>query len=194
MEYIVILYLNEIGRKAFKTDTKELAFNIFNGEITEDVINDKFPMELVERFEIIDSFLNLSDGDYVCVVDTDGKRYLGEITGRWNRQISVKINGKKYDGYYYSDNFCTFRPNGVEATHSKNKLHIERITPEEVEKMKEALRHTPYINIIKSLLDGNTVALNYCDDIRMPEWLSFDTIEKIQELIDSDLHTFDENC
>ena len=189
MEQIVLLHLNEIGRKAFNADTKEITFKILSGQITPEVINDKFPMELVERYEVMESFLNLERDEYVCVIDTNNKRYLGVVTNIYNKQISVNTLCD-VDGYG-TCHWFEFRPNGIQATHSKTKLRIERICEEEVEEMKTRMKCIPYIEILNSLLDGKHINI---DNVKMPNWLTFDTINKIKELIYEDIDAYDENC
>ena len=192
MDQIVLLHLNEIGRKAFNADTKEITFKNLSDHITPEIINDKFPMELIERYEVMENFLTLDRGMNVCVIDTNNKRYLGVVNNIYNRQICVQTlcDVDNYGACHWFE----FRPNGVQATHSKRKLRIERISDEEAEEMKTKIKNIPYIETLKALLDGNTVAQNFCDNVKMPEWLTFETINKIKELIDEDLNTYDENC
>lgn len=188
MEQIVTLHLNEIGRKAFKADTKEITMNILDGPITAETINDKFPMELVESFDTKPSFLNLSVDTHVAVVDTDGKHYLGQVRQSYDkRYVSVEILGNVKFGLY------DFNANGIQSTHSKNKLHLEFISNEEIEQMKLSIRNMPFINLMLMLAEGGGVEVDQIN-AKAPEWLTFETIEKIQKILEDEIHYYDENC
>lgn len=188
MEHIVTLYLNEIGRKAFNADTKEIILSS-NDPITSNDVNAKFPMELVDHFETKPSFLGLQPGDNVRVVDTDGTHYLGEVRMSWDkRHVNVNIlgNGKIYGTY-------EFNANGVQCTHSKNKLHLEFASEKEIEQMKLTLRNMPFINLMLMLAEGTGVSVDEINTTA-PEWLTFDGIERIRQIVEEEIRVFDENC
>lgn len=186
MNFIVNLSLNETGRKALGVEVKTLYMNANDRfEINGDMIEKEFPMALVAMYEVVPSFLELPVGSYVAVVSASGDRFLGEVINGWYKnRVHVKIyNSDGYASTYSSE----FHPNGVEVTHSKTKLHIENITDEEVAKMKDAIKNKPFIAMLNMLLENSNVNT---DEIKMPEWLSFETVEKITEMLNADSEAY----
>jgi hypothetical protein len=61
--------------------------------------------------------------------------------------------------------------------------NIENITDEEVAKMKDAIKNKPFIAMLNMLLENSGVN---AEEIKMPEWLSFETVEKITEMLNAD--------
>jgi hypothetical protein len=182
MNFIVNLSLNETGRKALCIEVKTIYMNAENKEaITAAMIDKEFPIVLVKEFDVTPSFLELPVGSYVAVVSASGDRFLGEIINGWYKnRVNVKVHN---DDAYASSYSTEFHPNGVEVTHSKSKLHIENITDEEVAKMKDAIKNKPFIAMLNMLLENSGVN---AEEIKMPEWLSFETVEKITEMLKDD--------
>ena len=190
MEYIITLVLNDTGKRALGQDTKTLTVNANLTDITGEYLDKLFPMSLVENFYSTKSFLNLADQDYVCVVYSDGSRHLGVVSKNTfdKRRMSVKI----YGGSDYE--WHEFNANGVQATHCKSKMHLEFITPEEVEEFKTKMKNAPYMQVLEALVDDSFGITIDWKKIKMPQWLSYDAVSKIQEILNDEKDNFDENC
>ena len=186
MNFIVNLSLNETGRKALGVDIKTIYMDANDRfEINADRIEKEFPMALVAMYEVVPSFLELPVGSYVAVVSASGDRFLGEVTNGWYKnRVHVKVHN---DDAYASSYSTEFHPNGVEVTHSKTKLHIELISPSEVVELKEAIKNKPFNAMMEMLLDNSNVKP---EEIKMPEWLSFETVEKITEMLNADSEAY----
>ena len=186
MNFIVNLSLNETGRKALGIEVKTIYMNAENKEaITADVIDKEFPIVLVKEFDVTPSFLELPVGSYVAVVSASGDRFLGEIINGWYKnRVNVKVHN---DDAYASSYSTEFHPNGVEVTHSKTKLHIELISPSEVVELKEAIKNKPFNAMLEMLLDNSDVKP---EAIKMPEWMTFETVEKITEMLNDDYNAY----
>ena len=138
MNYIVTLHLNEIGRKALGVDEKTIFINAKSeGSVTGAIIDEVFPVSLVESYDVKPSFMNLPKGSYVAVVK-DGVRYLGEILDL-NWYCGNRILVKVYMCETYTETI-EFHPNGVEVTHNKNKYCLDHISDDEVETIKNKLK------------------------------------------------------
>jgi len=186
MNFIVNLSLNETGRKALGVEVKTLYMNANDRfEINGDMIEKEFPMALVAMYEVVPSFLELPVGSYVAVVSASGDRFLGEIINGWcKNRVNVKVHN---DDAYASSYSTEFHPNGVEVTHSKTKLHIELISPSEVVELKEAIKNKPFNAMMEMLLDNSDVKP---EAIKMPEWMTFETVEKITEILNDDYNAY----
>lgn len=190
-QYVINLYLNETGKKALNTNTKVIYVNIENKrEITKEYIENLFPLSLVENYEITDSFLDLENGEYVIIVTPEGERLLGTIVSSYGKQIYVSTYGANGLWDY-------FNPNGVEATHSKNKAHLERGTEEEVEKLRRVIDNQPFIELLEMFNEEHENVKFNAEEIKLPEWLTINVINIIKnELDDAKFASedLDDNC
>lgn len=187
MNYIVTLHLNEIGRKALGVDKKTIFINAKSEDsVTGAIIDKVFPVSLVESYNAKPSFMDLPKGSYVAVVK-DGVRYLGEILDlNWycGNRILVKV--------YMCETYTTtieFHPNGVEVTHNKNKYCLDNISDDEVETIKNKLKNEPFIKLISMLLDTDDVKIDGKTP-NMPEWLTPETVVRINKILDSDFDAY----
>ena len=182
MNYIVTLHLNEIGRKALGVDEKIITIDAeIQNNLTNAIIDEVFPLSLVESYDIKPSFANNPVGSYVAVVK-DGVRYLGEILEPYDKnRILVKLHPYEHAVTY--TNILEFHPNGVEVTHNKNKYCLDTISDDEVETIKSKLKNAPFIKMLNMLLEGSNVNT---EEIKMPKWMSFETVNKITEILNSD--------
>ena len=192
MKYILTLILNETGKRALGQETKELQVdNVDITDITSEYIDKLFPISLVENFYVVPSFLNMKPGEYVYVVDTDGTRYLGMIdTNDYNEKyVYVTIQGDNIPiRGYYSYQTIQFHPNGLEACHYKDKLHLENITPEDVEKEKLKLKNKSYIRLVELLLDSNITVEG--EALKQPDWLSSETLDSVLETLENEYNSY----
>ena len=189
MNYIVTLHLNEIGRKALDVDEKIITIDAeIQNNLTNAIIDEVFPISLVKSYDIKPSFANIPVGSYVAVVK-DGVRYLGEILEPYDKnRILVKLHPYEHDVTY--TNILEFHPNGVEVTHNKNKYCLDTISDDEVEAIKSKLKNAPFIKMLNMLLKGSNVNT---EEIKMPKWMSFETVNKITEILNSDCDEYSMN-
>lgn len=189
MNYIVTLHLNEIGRKALGVDEKTIYINAKSTDsVTGAIIDEVFPVSLVESYDVKPSFMDLPKGSYVAVVKDD-VRYLGEILETfYKNRIHVKLHPYESDVTY--TNILEFHPNGVEVTHNKNKYHLENISNDEVETIKGKLKNAPFIKMLNMLLENSNVNT---EEIKMPKWMSFETVNKITEILNNDCDEYSMN-
>lgn len=188
---IINLYLTEVGRKALKCDVKVISTDKAKKDITKDYIEEIFPLALVERYEIVESFLDLENGEYVIIVTPEGERLLGTCNGHYGKQIYVSIYGGGIGSWNY------FNPNGVEATHSKSKAHLERATEEEVEKIRRVIENQPFIELLEMFNEEHENVKFNAEEIKLPEWLTIDVIRGIKHDLDNakdDFDDLDDNC
>lgn len=194
MNYIITLVLNEIGKRAVGQSTKTFQVDADITDITSEYIDKLFPISLVENFYSVPSFLNMKPGEYVYVVDTDGKRYLGVITdptGYDKKYVYVTIQGDDTPiRGTYSYRTIQFRPDGIEACHYKDKLHMENITPEDVEKEKLKLKNKSYIRLIELLLGSNITVEG--ETLKQPDWLSSDTLDEILTTLEGEYNSYND--
>jgi len=193
MKYILTLILNETGKRALGQETKELQVdNVDITDITSEYIDKLFPISLVENFYVVPSFLNMKPGEYVYVVDTDGTRYLGMIdTNDYNEKyVYVTIQGDAPIRGCHSYRTNQFRPNGLETGHYKDKLHLENITPEDVEKEKLKLKNKSYIRLIELLLDSNITVEG--EALKQPDWLSSETLDSVLETLENEYNSYND--
>lgn len=192
MNYIITLVLNEIGKRAVGQNTKTFQVDADITDITSEYIDKLFPISLVENFYSVPSFLNMKPGEYVYVVDTDGKRYLGVITdptGYDKKYVYVTIQGDDTpirETYPYRT--IQFRPDGIEACHYKDKLHMENITPEDVEKEKIKLANQPYIRLVQLLLDSDITVEG--KTLKRPDWLSIETLNEVLTTLEGEYNSY----
>ena len=185
MNYIVTLHLNEIGRKALGVDEKTIYIDAKSTDsVTGAIIDEFFPVSLVESYNVKPSFMDLPAGSYVAVVKDD-VRYLGEILDSnlsySKNRIRVKVHVFESDASYTEN--IEFHPNGVEVTHNKNKYCLDNISDDEVETIKGKLKNAPFIKMLNMLLENSNVNT---EEIKMPEWISFETVNKITEILNSE--------
>ena len=182
MNYIVTLHLNEIGRKALGVDEKTIYIDAKSTDsVTGAIIDEFFPVSLVESYNVKPSFMDLPKGSYVAVVKDD-VRYLGEILAPdcfYKGRILVKVYMYEPETTYT----IMFHPNGVEVTHNKNKYCLDNISDDEVETIKGKLKNAPFIKMLNMLLENSNVNT---EEIKMPEWMSFETVNKITEILNSE--------
>ena len=191
MKYILTLILNETGKRTLGQETKELQVDDVDiTDITSAYIDKLFPISLVENFYAVPSFLNMKVGEYVYVVDADGRRWLGVITTAYdNRYVYVTIQGDTIlRGYSSYNSVIQFHPNGLEACHYKDKLHLENITPEDVEKEKLKLKNKSYIRLVELLLDSNITVEG--EALKQPDWLSSETLDSILETLENEYNSY----
>ena len=142
MNYIVTLHLNEIGRKALGVDEKIITIDAETKDsLTGAIIDEVFPISLVESYNVKPSFMDLPKGSYVAVVK-DGVRYLGEILEPdcfYKNRILVNVYMYEPETTYtdtadtettYTE-IIMFHPNGVEVTHNKNKYCLDNISDDD---------------------------------------------------------------
>jgi len=177
---VVILYLNETGKKALGVDKKVLYLNKPFEKITDEDIENIFPLSLVSKHIVKDSFLNLKPNDYVAVWSYDNHKYLGKVLSTENKQISVRILNPDVNDY---DSFVNFRPEGIQATHSKYKYHIERITDGEVNEMLKIINNKPFFEILDVLKEFGGIEYQP-EKINLPEWMDTDTIKNLKCILD----------
>ena len=106
------------------------------------------------------------------------KHFLGVIadpTGYNKKYVYVTIQG--YDTPIRETRTIQFRPDGIEACHYKDKLHMENITPEDVEKEKIKLANQPYIRLVQLLLDSDITVEG--EALKRPDWLSIETLNEV---------------
>ena len=192
MNYIITLVLNEIGKRAVGQNTKTFQVDADITDITSEYIDKLFPISLVENFYSVPSFLNMKPGEYVYVVDTYGKHYLGVITdptGYNKKYVYVTIQGDDTPiRGNYSYKTIQFSPDGIEACHYKDKLHMENITPEDVEKEKIKLANQPYIRLVQLLLDSDiTVEGNA---LKRPDCLSIETLNEVLTTLEGEYNSY----
>ena len=189
MNYVVTLHLNEIGRKALGVDEKTIYIDAKSTDsVTGAIIDEVFPVSLVESYNAKPSFMDLPVGSYVAVVK-DGVRYLGEILEPYDKnRILVKLHPYEHDETY--TNILEFHPNGVEVTHCKNKYCLDTISDDEVEAIKSKLKNAPFIKMLNMLLKNSNVNT---EEIKMPKWMSFETVNKITEILNSDYDEYSMN-
>lgn len=177
---IINLYLNETGKKALNTAVKVINANEAKEDITREYIENLFPLALVERYEVQDSFLSLECGEYVIVAWTDGTKYLGKVGGIYRNQIDVTIYRTDYS---YPDS-RQFNPNGIEATHCKNKAHLELADEKTVANMKRAIENKPFVEFLKAFNENQENIKFDPEQIILPEWLNINVINQLNEVID----------
>ena len=177
---VVKLYLNETGKKAFKADIKTLYADADPKDITEKYIDENlFPMSLVSDVEVEQSFLDLQYGDYVTFVDENGNNFLGKVSYTDKRQIGIRKQDSITDSYFYNQ-LVYFNADGIEATRSKKKKHIERISQDEVAKYMEIFQKEPFLYILQML------GIEYdAATIQVPEWLTPEAIASIKDILNS---------
>ena len=192
MNYIITLVLNETGKRAVGQSTKTFQVDADITDITSEYIDKLFPISLVENFYSVPSFLNMKPGEYVYVVDTDGKRYLGVITdptGYDKKYVYVTIQCDDAPILRnYSCKTIKFRPDGIEACHYKDKLHMENITQEDVEKEKTKLANQPYIRLVQLLLDSDVVVEG--EELKRPDWLSPETLDEVLKTLEDEYNSY----
>ena len=198
MNYIVTLHLNEIGRKALGVDEKIITIDAETKDsLTGAIIDEVFPVSLVESYNAKPSFMDLTKGSYVAVVKDD-VRYLGEILAPdcfYKNRILVKVYMYEPETTYTdtADTETTytkiimFHPNGVEVTHCKNKYCLDTISDNEVETIKGKLKNAPFTKMLNMLLENSNVNT---EEIKMPEWMSFETVNRITEILNSDYNEY----
>ena len=192
MNYIITLVLNEIGKRAVGQNTKTFQVDADIADITSEYIDKLFPISLVENFYSVPSFLNMKPGEYVYVVDTYGKHYLGVITdptGYNKKYVYVTIQGD--DTPIRGNCECKtiqFCPDGIEACHYKDKLHMENITPEDVEKEKIKLANQPYIRLVQLLLDSDITVEG--KTLKRPDWLSIETLNEVLTTLEGEYNSY----
>ncbi len=201
MNYVVTLHLNEIGRKALGVDEKTIYIDAKSTDsVTGAIIDEVFPVSLVESYNAKPSFMDLPKGSYVAVVKDD-VRYLGEILAPdcfYKNRILVKVYMYEPETTYTdtADTETTytkiimFHPNGVEVTHNKNKYCLDTISDDEVEAIKSKLKNAPFIKMLNMLLKNSNVNT---EEIKMPKWMSFETVNKITEILNSDCDEYSMN-
>ena len=192
MKYIITLVLNEIGKRAVGQNTKTFQVDADITDITSEYIDKLFPISLVENFYSVPSFLNMKPGEYVYVVDTYGKHYLGVITdptGYNKKYVYVTIQGDDTPiRGNYSYKTIQFSPDGIEACHYKDKLHMENITPEDVEKEKIKLANQPYIRLVQLLLDSDITVEGKA--LKRPDWLSIETLNEVLTTLEGEYNSY----
>ena len=201
MNYIVTLHLNEIGRKALGVDEKIITIDAETKDsLTGAIIDEVFPISLVESYNVKPSFMDLTKGSYVAVVKDD-VRYLGEILEPdcfYKNRILVKVYMYEPETTYTdtADTETTytkiimFHPNGVEVTHNKNKYCLDNISDDEVETIKGKLKNAPFIKMLNMLLKNSNVNT---EEIKMPKWMSLETVNKITEILNSECDEYSMN-
>lgn len=177
---IINLYLNETGKKALNTDIKVLNVNEAKENINDQYVENIFPLALVDRYEVQDSFLSLECGEYVIVAWADGTKYLGKVGGTYRNQIDVTIYRTDYP---YPDS-RQFNPTGIEATHCKNKAHLELADEKTVANMKRAIENKPFVEFLKAFNENQENIKFDPEQIILPEWLNINVINQLNEVID----------
>ena len=184
MNYIVTLHLNEIGRKALSVNEKTIFIDAETTDsVTGAIIDEVFPISLVESYDVKPSFMDLPKGSYVALVKDD-VRYLGEILEPETTYTDTADTETTYT------KIIMFHPNGVEVTHCKNKYCLDTISDDEVEVIKSKLKNAPFIKMLNMLLKNSNVNT---EEIKMPKWMSFETVNKITEILNSDCDEYSMN-
>lgn len=176
MKKLVKLTLNEDGKKALYPCKEKTIYVEDNGaEINKEEINKLFPITLVDSYEVITDF-SLLVGHYAKIVDGDGVVKLGKIFAAFTRD---KVQASLVENGHIS---FTFHANGIEATHSKKKAHLEEITDEEVERYLYKIKIQPFLEILEKLSDDGRTGISFDpDSVKIPEWLDE---EHMCEIID----------
>jgi hypothetical protein len=175
---IINLKLNSAGILAFKTDKKVLYTEVEECYINECLINTLFPLCLVESWTVEKSWLGRI-GEKVAVVTGTGERFLGEITSELDKTINVKYHDP--DDYCY-ECYVVVHPTGIEVTHCKNKIHIEEISAEEVERFEKKMKNVPFTNILEMLNENGAINFDPAE-IELPKWLNIETVNKITNIL-----------
>ena len=180
MQSVITIYLNEIGQKAFNTKTKVLYTN--QDKVTDKDVYDLFPKELIYYYVVSKSFLELGTGDYVIVVNPQGLRLLGVVTGHYRKTLDVRLEGIQGNGY--CRNYFTFNADGVESTHAKDKYHLEWSSLEEITSLRELQEKQPFLDILHRLAEASGEGIKIDDEkVVVPDWLSADEIKILHDQI-----------
>lgn len=179
---IINLYLTEVGRKALKCDVKVISTDKAKKDITKDYIEEIFPLALVERYEIVENFLNLTPGDYVLIVRSDGSSTLGRYVANYYRN---ELTVSEYENSHFQYRFNEF---GIEIApgRSKYKSHLERISPEEANVAIRKLENKPFVESLKLLNKLNNQHENIEfdeDNLVLPEWLCLSDVTEILDIL-----------
>ena len=208
----IVLHLNAIGQKAIGSKIKNLQIEVEpNTVITEEVINSSvFPMTLVDYFEIKESFANLQEGDYVKIIDLNGKGHLGRVNYINNQYINVTLEDYDLLRENWTDFSNNFHPNqdyciafnmfGIEKTHCKQKLQITNITDAEIKYAKDYIektsRNKPLIDILKILTEASNLNIDFNDlkylNLTIPEWMTPAVLHNVYSILNNAKNNYDE--
>ena len=204
----IVLHLNAIGQKAIGSETKNLQIEVEpNTDITAEVIDSVFPMSLVDHFEVKESFANLQKGDYVKVIDLNGKGHLGCVNYINGQYINVTLedydllreNWSNFsnDFHPYQDYCITFNMFGIEKTRCKQKLQITNISGAEIKYCKEyienATRNKPLVEILKTLTDASNLNIDFNDlKLIIPEWMTPTILHNVYNILNDAKHNYNE--
>jgi len=206
----IVLHLNAIGQKAIGSETKNLQIEVEPNTdgITPEVIDSVFPMALVDHFEIKESFTNLQEGDYVKVIDLNGKGHLGRVNYINNQYINVTLEDydllrenenwiESNDFHPYQDSCITFNMFGIEKTRCKQKLRITNISGAEIKYCKDyienATRNKPLVEILKTLTDASNLNIDFNDlKLIIPEWMTPTVLHNVYNILNNAKNNYDE--
>jgi len=206
----IVLHLNAIGQKAIGSETKNLQIEVEPNTdgITPEVIDSVFPMALVDHFEIKESFANLQNGDYVKVIDLNGKGHLGRVNYINNQYINVTLEDydllrenenwiESNDFHPYQDSCITFNMFGIEKTRCKQKLRITNISGAEIKYCKDyienATRNKPLVEILKTLTDASNLNIDFNDlKLIIPEWMTPTVLHNVYSILNNAKNNYDE--
>ena len=174
-EYLVTLTLNETGRKAVGAYTKVLTILSEDGNVTKEMIEDVFPLSLVESYDIQKSFGNLDKGDYVVYESPDGTKHLGTVS-HWYSNKCV-VYSVCLDGYHHDS--IEFNKNGVEATHRKDKNILVWETMENIEKMIRSIENRKLSELLDLLNEGGADIKYRAENLTLPKWLTQENVEML---------------
>ena len=177
-EYLVTLTLNETGRKAIGAYTKVLTILSEDGNITKEMIEDMFPLSLVESYDIQKSFGNLEKDDYVVFLDPWERRHLGKVSYLSGKRIMVE----NLEGY--GDYRIEFNQNGVQATHSKSKHILIWVDPEEIDRVKRARENGKFARLLEMLNSCGAGIQFKAEDLVLPDWLPEEKLNYVLETLE----------
>jgi len=204
----IVLHLNAIGQKAIGNETKNLQIEIEpNADITAEVIDSVFPMALVDYFEIKESFTDLQEGDYIKVIDLNGKGHLGRVNYINNQYINVIL--EDYDllrenwtdfsnDFHPNQDYCiTFNMFGIEKTRCKQKLRITNISEAEIKYCKEyienAARNKPLVEILKTLTEASNLNIDFNNlELIIPKWMTPTVLHNVYSILNNAKNNYDE--
>ena len=191
MNSIVTLHLNETGSKALGQPTKIVYLDVMPDQVTNKEINKVFPMALVDKFEVSESFGNIEMHDTIGVSIED-KLYLGDCFRLEYRKGQVCMIGVQYQITPGNFDYRYFHPHGLEMTHKKHKARLVRLSEEEIAELQRQLDNVNYINMISTLAEEGEGLTFEAAKLRRPKWLTDEGVEQILEILNTEMNAYDQ--
>ena len=191
MNSIVTLHLNEMGSKALGQPTKIVYLDVMPDQVTNKEINKVFPMALVDKFEVSESFGNMNMNDVIGVRMRD-KIYLGNVCYLDHRKGNVCTIGVQYQVTPGNFEYGYFHPHGLEMAHRKHKAHLVRLSEEAIAELRAQLSNTDYVTMISTLAEEGEGLTFESAKLRRPKWLTEEGGKKMLEILNNEMNAYEQ--